>query len=239
MDIELQFKLLNDKLNKYLNDLEKSNKKNKLIRGCVFFILLLILFSNIIILFVLPFIPRISKVIDANNDMTKLMMYTAINVFTIGISMVLASSVFYVMSVDYSEHINAVHNLLAEHLNVSVKSVEFELNAFIHGMKTKQGLDIISDFYTDLDQFMLVYEKLAKNLKKDITESKMQDLRVEQAQLNVQKTELQNESIKIDNDLKNFWECKYCGAANYGNEKTCTSCGATRLVIKLKSRNEV
>lgn len=238
-DLQLKFNLLNNKLKDEYKKIEKKNKSIKLARGIAQ--LIQILLSALVIYFGYMY----AKVNNYNLVGTKeagIVYIGAIIVLVLTtISMICIIPSF--RNLDYTDidnsHIHAIHQLLADTLDVPIMTIEYELNSFIHGMKAKQGLNIISMFYTDYSQFELVYDRLRKNIKKDSHEETLLDLRVEKSQLDIEHKQLENEGLKIDNDIKNFWECKYCGSANYGNEKKCSSCGATRLVIKLKSRNEV
>jgi len=238
-DLQLKFNLLNKKLIENYKLIEKKNKTIKFYRGIGSLIELLFIGITGYLIFTYT---KVIKFQTSTNYIDCFIYIGGVSILVISFLALLfiIPSFKDITFIDVDNtHCKAIHQLLADTLKVPIITIEYKLNAFIHGMKTKQGLYIINEFYTNYQQFELVYNQISKNIKKEIINETLLDLKVEKSQLDVEHKQLENEGLKIDNDIKNFWECKYCSSANYGNEKKCSSCGATRLVIKLKSRNEV
>lgn len=99
--------------------------------------------------------------------------------------------------------------------NTTCEQIEFDLqritNLNINGWwTTSNKADVIEN---ELDKFYVFSQNA---IKRDT--------------LTVENLQLQNESIKIDNNQKKFWTCAYCGNYNPGSEMSCIKCGAARRI---------
>ena len=71
----------------------------------------------------------------------------------------------------------------------------------------------------------LIEKELKKKYEKQVVESELNQLKIENLKL-------QNESISIDNEQKKFWTCNFCGNMNRADDMSCIKCGGIRPSIE-------
>jgi len=100
--------------------------------------------------------------------------------------------------------------------------LDVELDQLEKDVSRMVNRGLISDRWCFSDEDIDIIEKeLKKKYEKQVTESELKQLKIENLKL-------QNEGIAIDNVQKKFWRCVSCGNLNRADDMRCPSCGGIR-----------